>query len=60
MVMFLHRDRGTENKADGSAEDHNIIETKLIIAKQRNGPVGTCRIGFHNAYTRFESMAHGD
>lgn len=55
MVMFLHRDRNTEKEV---ANQPTLIETKLIIAKQRNGPIGTAHIGFHSAYTRFESMAH--
>jgi replicative DNA helicase len=37
-----------------------MIETKLIVAKQRNGPIGTCKIGFHSSYTRFVSLAHGE
>ena len=57
MVMFLHRDRQTEKEVDSQ---QTMIETKLIIAKQRNGPIGTARIGFHSAYTRFESLAHGE
>jgi replicative DNA helicase len=57
MVMFLHRDRGTEKE---SSEQQEMIETKLIVAKQRNGPIGTCKIGFHSSYTRFVSLAHGE
>ncbi|MCX5697863.1 MAG: replicative DNA helicase [Candidatus Omnitrophica bacterium] len=29
----------------------------VIIAKQRNGPVGTLRLSFINEYTRFENLA---
>jgi len=53
-VMFLHRERETERK--GSEERSKAIPTELIIAKQRNGPVGTVDIVFLPSYTKFESM----
>jgi len=31
---------------------------EIIIAKQRNGPVGTMRLAFIKEYTRFENIAH--
>ena len=31
--------------------------TDVIIAKQRNGPVGTLKLAFLNEYTRFENLA---
>jgi replicative DNA helicase len=30
---------------------------EIIIAKQRNGPVGTVKAAFLKEYTRFENMA---
>lgn len=55
VVIFLHRNRG-ESAED---PDHaNNVETELIVAKQRNGPVGTVRIAFVPKYTRFESLEH--
>jgi len=56
LVMFLHRERETERKATG--EYSKAIETELIIAKQRNGPVGTVDIIFLPSYTKFESLSH--
>lgn len=53
VVMFLHRNRG-ESAED--PEHANNVETELIVAKQRNGPVGTVRIAFVPKYTRFESF----
>ncbi len=52
VVIFLHRERGTnqENPA-------NNIETDIIVAKQRNGPVGTIRLAFLPEYTKFESLS---
>lgn len=54
MVMFLHRDRGIESE-DGPPDS---IETELIIAKQRNGPVGIVKMAFIPHYTRFEPLAY--
>ncbi|MEE8317951.1 MAG: DnaB-like helicase C-terminal domain-containing protein, partial [Candidatus Omnitrophota bacterium] len=36
-------------------ENRGIAE--LIIAKQRNGPVGTIKLTFIKEYTRFENLA---
>ena len=53
VVMFLHRNRGETSE---DPEHANNVETELIVAKQRNGPVGTVRIAFVPRYTRFESF----
>ncbi len=55
MVIFLHRERGIER--DANQGGHNNIETECILAKQRNGPVGTVKIAFIPQYTRFESLS---
>ncbi|NIZ19423.1 replicative DNA helicase [Entomospira culicis] len=49
VVMFLHRTRKTDNET----ADEGLIETKLIIAKQRNGPIGVAELVFHPRFTRF-------
>lgn len=54
VVLFLHRDRGIDRETD---EAPNVVETELIVAKQRNGPVGTVKIAFVPRYTKFESLA---
>jgi len=36
----------------------NVIETELIVAKQRNGPVGTIRLAFVPRFTKFEKLEH--
>jgi replicative DNA helicase len=33
---------------------------EIIIAKQRNGPVGSMRLAFIKEYTRFENIAHAE
>jgi replicative DNA helicase len=51
VVMFIYRDEvyNQDSEARGEAE--------LIIAKHRNGPVGTVRLAFMNQYTKFASIA---
>ena len=53
VVMFLHRERGTD-------ENLNERETDLIVAKQRNGPVGKLNLTFFPEYTTFESHSPRD
>jgi replicative DNA helicase len=65
VVMMLYRSR-YYNRDDSSAEltepppgQDWLEETELIIAKHRNGPVGTVRLGFLRRYARFEDLAEG-
>ncbi len=52
VVMLIYRDdyynKDTENK--------NVSE--IIIAKQRNGPVGTVELAWLPEYTRFANLEH--
>ncbi|MDR0388745.1 MAG: replicative DNA helicase [Spirochaetaceae bacterium] len=53
VVMFLHR------KKDKKAEEEPVwdgLKTELIIAKQRNGPVGKVEIVFLPQYTKYENL----
>jgi replicative DNA helicase len=54
--MFLHRERASDKEG---AQAQEVIDTQLIVAKQRNGPVGTIHIAFLPSYTKFESLAPG-
>ena len=40
--------------------EENMGMADLIIAKQRNGPVGTIRLAFIKEYMRFENLTHVD
>jgi replicative DNA helicase len=53
VIMFIYRDEvyNEESPDKGTAE--------IIIGKQRNGPIGTCRLAFIGPYTRFENLARG-
>lgn len=57
VVLFLHRNRGTDR--DAKDTNHLVIETDLIIGKQRKGPIGTVKLGFLPQYTRFENFDGG-
>jgi replicative DNA helicase len=55
LVLFLHREREAGRGADAGAAEG--IPTELIIAKQRNGPVGTIEIVFLPRYAKFASLS---
>lgn len=52
LIVFIYRDEvyNKETNDKGTAE--------IIIAKQRNGPIGTTRLTFLGQYTRFENFIH--
>lgn len=52
VICFIYRDEVyNEHSPDkGTAE--------IIIAKQRNGPIGKARVAFVGKYTRFENLSH--
>jgi replicative DNA helicase len=56
VVMFIHRD----DDQDDSSVDRSALPVELIIAKQRNGPIGSIDLVFLSEYTRFESRAKGE
>lgn len=53
VVMFIHRERRDKDREQADQG----METELILAKQRNGPIGTVDIVFLPAYTKFENKA---
>lgn len=66
IVMFLYRDEyySDQNRGEGGestpapepAVVNNIPITEVIIGKQRNGPVGTVKIGFLKEQQRFVNI----
>ncbi|MEO5703207.1 MAG: replicative DNA helicase [Gammaproteobacteria bacterium] len=52
IILFIYRDEvyNEDSPDKGSAE--------IIIAKQRNGPIGNTRLTFLGQYTRFENFIH--
>jgi len=55
VVMFLHRQE-EESKDGQPAQQSETIEVQLIIAKQRQGPVGTIPLVFMKTTTYFAEM----
>jgi replicative DNA helicase len=73
VVVFIYRQKYYDmirNKGDSQAQsdtdepdhahgDEDMDVAELIIAKQRNGPTGVVKVGFHQRYARFDSLAKG-
>ena len=53
VIAFIYRDEVYNDESP----DKGVAE--IIIAKQRNGPIGKCRLAFIGKYTKFEDLAHG-
>lgn len=53
MVMFIHGSR--DSSRENGEEYTGVLDRKIIIAKQRNGPVGEVDLLFLSNYTKFES-----
>ncbi|QGJ71738.1 Replicative DNA helicase [Planctomycetales bacterium 10988] len=58
VVMFIHREEYYANSEEEKAEHAGKAE--IIIAKQRNGPVGTIPICYLSEFVRFESLDERD
>jgi replicative DNA helicase len=53
IVMFIYRGQYYANKESPEAQDNT---SEIIIAKQRNGPLGVAKLGFLGQYTRFVDL----
>ena len=61
MVMMLYRDAYYKKKEEHKPQydtTNEVEEAEIIIAKHRNGPVGTVRMGFQPALSRWRNAAH--
>ncbi len=56
LVMFVHRDEYYETNEEDKARVAG--QADIIVAKQRNGPVGDVKLTWLSKFTRFENMAH--
>lgn len=54
LVVFLYRE---EYYLRENTPDESRNKAEVIIAKQRNGPVGSVNLNFFHEYTRFENPA---
>lgn len=74
IIMFVYRDdvykereeARKEKEAKDKGEDYKstfinkaVEEAEVIIGKQRNGPIGTVKLDFHKALTKFVDKEHG-
>ena len=59
VVILLHRDVG-KNRTDDEEErrKNNVQETKIIMAKNRNGETGVFSLAFVSNIVRFEEMEY--
>lgn len=55
VVMFIHRER----KSTDDNNENAAIDAKILLAKQRNGPVGNVDLIFLPKIAKFENKAEG-
>jgi len=61
VVMFIHREETEEGgEAPPQTPSNTVIPVELIVAKQRNGPIGSIDLVFLAEYTRFESRSRSE
>ena len=63
MVMMLYRDAYYKKKEEHKPQydgANDVEEAEIIIAKHRNGPVGTVKMAFQPALSRWRNAAHHD
>jgi replicative DNA helicase len=54
VIMFIYRDEYYNE----DSPDKGIAE--IIIGKQRNGPIGKCKLSFEGQYTKFNDLSQVD
>lgn len=61
LIGLLHREQYYRDpgSTEGLADDEDQFAAELIIAKQRNGPVGTVHLHWNPKITRFDTLAPG-
>lgn len=58
IVIFIHRPRQKEGSGSdsGATPPKPSEERRIIVAKNRNGPVGSVRLAWQDRYTRFATL----
>jgi len=59
VVMLMHRE-DYYHRGEKDYEEKKTNKAELIIAKQRNGPIGNVDLVFVEKFTRFESASYAD
>lgn len=68
LVMFIHREDYYERNREDAEESpvqrpydpDEVREAEIIIAKHRNGPVGTVTVAWQPHYARFQNLKRDD
>ncbi|HET9087156.1 MAG TPA: replicative DNA helicase [Acidobacteriaceae bacterium] len=55
VVAFIHRE--SYYRREEQVSDEERAASEIIIAKQRNGPIGTVKLNYIERFTRFENPA---
>ena len=59
VVMFVHREEYYHTRED--AEEKNLRGlAEIIVAKQRNGPIGDVKLVWKSQFTLFTNIAQGN
>jgi replicative DNA helicase len=59
LVMFIYRDdyyRDREHPEEANTDPERVEVAEILIAKHRNGPTGTVRLGFKPTYATFKNL----
>lgn len=59
LVLFIYRDdyyKARENPEEANHDPERTEVAEIIIAKHRNGPIGTVKLGFQPMYANFENL----
>ncbi len=57
LIMLIHREDYYRDTGEQMSDD-TFGKAEIIIAKQRNGPIGTVEVQFDRKHTRFNNLAH--
>jgi replicative DNA helicase len=59
VVIFIYRPEVYLSPEERQQQAEKIGVAEIIVAKQRNGPIGTIRLAFQDKFAKFADMAFG-
>jgi len=59
VVIFIYRPEVYLSPEERQQQSEKIGVAEVIVAKQRNGPIGTVRLAFQDKFAKFADMAYG-
>jgi len=59
VVIFIYRPEVYLSPEEKEQQVEKLGVAEIIVAKQRNGPIGTIRLAFQNKFAKFADMAFG-